>query len=112
MRISDWSSDVCSSDLKGNRKMAHGYPGTVVATPHRSARCPSLPRTPTPRNVSRKQNILALCSDDNGPLVARRHTHPPRPKSPRSPANTAGPEPQHQTPRRVTPQRDGGGEGE
>src|SRR3546814_3376168 len=63
---------------KGNRKMAHGYPGTVVAPPHRSARCPSLPRSPTSRNVRRKQNILALCSDDIGPLEDRRHTPPPR----------------------------------
>src|SRR3546814_7019066 len=29
MRISDWSSDVCSSDLARRRILAHGLPGSV-----------------------------------------------------------------------------------
>src|SRR3546814_6688041 len=38
MRISDWSSDVCSSDLQGATHMAEGYarstgkPGVVLVT--------------------------------------------------------------------------------
>src|SRR3546814_3066322 len=34
MRISDWSSDVCSSDLQGNRAMQDkNIPGDALGTP-------------------------------------------------------------------------------
>src|SRR3546814_8389922 len=36
MRISDWSSDVCSSDLQNPGKLRYGHPG-IGTTPHLSA---------------------------------------------------------------------------
>src|SRR3546814_464027 len=34
MRISDWSSDVCSSDLRGRAIAAIGFPVRIVSHPH------------------------------------------------------------------------------
>src|SRR3546814_1356010 len=33
MRISDWSSDVCSSDLRGARRSGNSHPGSVGRVP-------------------------------------------------------------------------------
>src|SRR3546814_1446567 len=43
MRISDWSSDVCSSDLAVQRPTASG------TVPRRTLRAPAVLDTPTPR---------------------------------------------------------------
>src|SRR3546814_3318682 len=53
MRISDWSSDVCSSDLHPQATRRYGYaanPTAGVATGHRSDRAPAhtVPRYPAP----------------------------------------------------------------
>src|SRR3546814_9205693 len=37
MRISDWSSDVCSSDLSHPQDAGHGQPGVVVENRARNA---------------------------------------------------------------------------
>src|SRR3546814_6877693 len=59
MRISDWSSDVCSSDLpdRGMRKAGHGWPAAASqawmpaeprSMPRSGRRCVRSPRTDRP----------------------------------------------------------------
>src|SRR3546814_6460951 len=48
MRISDWSSDVCSSDLKGEGRWFHHPPYPPIDAPHQSAHLPSMTIAITP----------------------------------------------------------------
>src|SRR3546814_2557673 len=44
LRISDWSSDVCSSDLAGGGRPATRIPATISASPATWNRCSASPR--------------------------------------------------------------------
>src|SRR3546814_20097865 len=78
MRISDWSSDVCSSDLD---VVALGYPGNVDLATARSANDYITPRTPTRSegNMSNLQTVDGVAmlihtakisrGNSGGPLV-------------------------------------------
>src|SRR3546814_19055649 len=41
MRISDWSSDVCSSDLRGGGRSSRGFGSRLVAHDHASLNSPT-----------------------------------------------------------------------
>src|SRR3546814_20306677 len=57
MRISDWSSDVCSSDLKARRRARpRGYSAVVFAGMAARRYCPSA--APTGKEASAVQAIL------------------------------------------------------
>src|SRR3546814_3721938 len=59
MRISDWSSDVCSSDLVGDRRLRHSGPMTAVDDPEG--------RLPDPDHFERR----VPQGDDRSRLVCR-----------------------------------------
>src|SRR3546814_16305990 len=69
MRISDWSSDVCSSDLPRRRAAAHrGAPGPWRLSPWPWAFCPRRPRSrfsscarPCPRQIGRASCRESVC---------------------------------------------------
>src|SRR3546814_18106126 len=62
MRISDWSSDVCSSDLSGNASGAGRYSGQAIAT--------------TPGSAYR----CITKGGDQGPAVSGHHDRPGVPR--------------------------------
>src|SRR3546814_9981202 len=65
MRISDWSSDVCSSDLQRRRKL------TVIKTPAVGSEhaVHQAPRLVEPRRITRKRGSLVMYEDRSEPAV-------------------------------------------
>src|SRR3546814_3568891 len=68
MRISDWSSDVCSSDLQGKKDCC----GTCHAWPS-SGRCGKLPASQLARNRGNQPGLLyrRLCLQSHHPNLSR-----------------------------------------
>src|SRR3546814_5544981 len=78
MRISDWSSDVCSSDLRGNGAPGNLHPGLQLAALRRRVRpprpVPQLPRSLRTRVARRQLALGPARRDAAGPrAAARRH---------------------------------------
>src|SRR3546814_9660002 len=66
MRISDWSSDVCSSDLLADDGLGHPLEGLGVAGDLRQV----FPPQPLGRKLDRRERVLDLVGDpprDVGP---------------------------------------------
>src|SRR3546814_9226701 len=71
MRISDWSSDVCSSDLRHEHK-----------SPYRPTRCWSANGTMSPTYHCTRRGSADLCKRTRaGHRPARRAGHPDTPRS-------------------------------
>src|SRR3546814_8123072 len=58
MRISDWSSDVCSSDLRGRRR------DTAKASPAKASPCTCRTSAPIPDNSAAKRRLRSGASLD------------------------------------------------
>src|SRR3546814_9380787 len=83
MRISDWSSDVCSSDLVALQASGHRFdPDRLhqfcVEQTVRGTVCSKTPEAAMPRRVAHRENGLLFC-------LSRRRRHP----SPRSEEHTS-----------------------
>src|SRR3546814_4083211 len=66
MRISDWSSDVCSSDLDGNARRFHGLPGIRCGS-GRNAKAPTrcwISRRDLCRTLVSRVAVLYACTED------------------------------------------------
>src|SRR3546814_14369443 len=63
MRISDWSSDVCSSDLSGEGPANRGQDGRAAGWPHRDCRRVE-PRTESGDRRDRQAVRWPVCASD------------------------------------------------
>src|SRR3546814_5218277 len=72
MRISDWSSDVCSSDLKGRPSQHPEY------SPAMAKSAPASPRAASPRAVGidfGTTNTVVAIADADGSVTPVRFSH-------------------------------------
>src|SRR3546814_17981840 len=72
MRISDWSSDVCSSDLKGRPSQNPEYPPAMAKS------APASPRAASPRAVGidfGNTNTVVAIADADGSVTPVRFSH-------------------------------------
>src|SRR3546814_8946678 len=63
MRISDWSSDVCSSDLKWTIDRAHDLGATVLCGPFHSAFTVFSKQAPTEQEYEWSADVLRKAGD-------------------------------------------------
>src|SRR3546814_2967790 len=74
MRISDWSSDVCSSDLPGSRRTPAGWrsPATIAACRSREGTKPSSSNPLCPSQCPPgRERLLCFCNSQAKPLSVR-----------------------------------------
>src|SRR3546814_6805497 len=70
MRISDWSSDVCSSDLRRRGHVDDKAHAREDEEQHDLARAPS-----APEDIARTDEKVRDCGDKEAERRARRHPH-------------------------------------
>src|SRR3546814_7428095 len=82
MRISDWSSDVCSSDLRGDRRIVRATSVTTVSNIWNGALRRKAPcskgalRTPLPESTANTAKAITLAHSASGKFTEAHRQHP------------------------------------